>query len=143
MRYKAPTAPPRAADGEYRSLADIRHALRRFLRFSEQAAERAGLTPQQHQALLAVRGWPGRDAITVGELADRLQVQPHSAVGLVDRLVAEGLLARRTDAADRRRIRLEVTAGGRRILARLSAAHRDELRRLRPQLVAMLESLGP
>jgi DNA-binding MarR family transcriptional regulator len=143
MRY---VMPPRAApvgDGSYRTLAAFRYALRRFLRFSEQAAERAGLTPQQHQALLAVRGWAGTLPITVGELAEQLQVQHHSAVGLVDRLVAEGLVVRRTDTADRRRIRLAVTAGGRRLLAKLSSAHRDELRQLRPQLVAMLESLGP
>lgn len=143
MRYVAPRAPAPVADDDYRTLAAFRSALRHFLRFSEQAAERAGLTPQQHQALLAVRGWPGPAAITVGDLARQLQVQPHSAVGLVDRLVAEGLLSRRTDSADRRRIRLEVTAGGRRLLAKLSSAHRDELRRLRPHLVAMLESLGP
>ena len=72
---------------QYENLAAFRFALRKFLRFSEDAAGAAGLTPQQHQALLAIKGFPGRDHVTVGELAERLQIKPHSAVGLIDRLV--------------------------------------------------------
>ena len=77
---------------EYESMAAVRYALRRFLRFSEDGAKAVGLTPQQHQALLAIKGYPARDSVTVGELAERLQVRHHSAVGLVDRLEALGLV---------------------------------------------------
>ena len=77
---------------QYEMLAAFRYALRQFLHFSEEAAHAAGITPQQHQALLAVKGFRGRDCVTVGELAERLQLRHHSAVGLVDRLVAEGLM---------------------------------------------------
>lgn len=134
-----PRRPARARD--YELLAEFRYAMRRFLAFSERAAGAAGLTPQQHQALLAVRGFPGRDRASVGELAERLQVRHHSAVGLVDRLEQRGLLARERSTDDARRVLLAVTPRGERILARLSAAHRDELRRLRPHLVGLLEGL--
>lgn len=135
-----PRSPVRARD--YELLAEFRYALRRFLAFSERAAGGAGLTPQQHQALLAVKGFPGRDRASVGELAERLQVRHHSAVGLVDRLEQAGLLARQRSPDDARRVLLAVTPRGERLLARLSAAHRDELRRLRPHLVALLEHLN-
>src|SRR5260221_2588954 len=77
---------------QYETLAAFRYALRRFIRFSEKAAEVAGITPQQHQALLAIKGFPGRDRVAVGELAERLQLHHHSTVGLIDRLVAEKLV---------------------------------------------------
>src|SRR5689334_6674231 len=115
---------------EYETLADFRYALRQFLSFSEQAAEQAGLTPQQHQALLAIMGFPGREQVTVGELAERLQIRHHSAVGLVDRLVTQGMVERSQATADRRQVYITVSSGGRELLAQLSAAHRDELRRL-------------
>src|SRR6202044_268812 len=76
---------------DFEMLASFRYELRRFLHFSEGAAREAGLTPGQHQALLAVKGFPGKDRITIGELAERLQVAHHSAVGLVDRLAANDL----------------------------------------------------
>ncbi|MEO6753630.1 MAG: helix-turn-helix domain-containing protein, partial [Chthoniobacteraceae bacterium] len=79
----------RLSKSQYEVLAAFRFALRRFLRFSEDAATAAGITPQQHQALLAIKGFPARDRVTVGELAERLQIRHHSAVGLIDRLVAE------------------------------------------------------
>lgn len=132
-----PRRPARARD--YELLAEFRYAMRRFLAFSERAAGAAGLTPQQHQALLAVKGFRGR--VGVGELAERLQLRHHSAVGLVDRLEQRGLLARERSTDDARRVLLAVTSRGERILARLSAAHRDELRRLRPHLVGLLEGL--
>src|SRR5579862_5258142 len=95
---------PKVTKAEYEALAGFRHALRLFLRFSEEAALAAGLTPQQHQALLAIQGFPERDYVTVGELAERLQVRHHSAVGLIDRLVTQGLAARRISETDRRQV---------------------------------------
>src|SRR5688572_26743677 len=117
------------SDAEYETLAAFRYALRRFLRFSEEAAQEAGLTPQQHQALLAIKGFPGRDRVTISELAERLQIRHHSAVGLVSRLVAQGLVTREQDSADRRQVYVALTESGTEMLERLTAAHREELRR--------------
>lgn len=139
MRYIAKGAGD-VSDREYRVLAAFRYTLRHFLRFSEQAAEAVGLTPHQHQALLAVRGAEG--PVTVGALAEQLQVRHHSAVGLVDRLVRGGLLERRPVPADRRAVRLALTARGGRLLERLTAAHRQELSRIRADLIRPLEHLG-
>ena len=91
----------RITKSHYELLSALRHALRRFLRFSEEAAHAAGLEPQQHQALLAIKGFPGRDHASIGELAERLQVRHHSAVGLIDRLARRGLVRRAPAAADR------------------------------------------
>lgn len=128
--------------GDYRLLAEFRHVLAKFLAFSEAAARRAGLSPRQHQALLAIRGHPGADDVTVGYLSERLGIRPHSAVGLVDRLAASGYLARRVDRKDGRRIRLALTARGRRTLAGLSTVHREELRRITALLEPVLAELG-
>ncbi len=128
---------------DYEALAAFRYALRQFLRFSEEAAETVGLTPQQHQALLAIRGFPGRDQVTIGELAERLQIRHHSAVGLVDRLVAQKLLARESSGSDRRQVYVRLTPGGLNALEQLSAAHRAELRRIGPQLSQLLAQLSP
>ena len=106
--------------------------------FSEDAARAAGLTAQQHQALLAIHGFPGRDRVVIGELAERLNVRHHSAVGLIDRLSAKALVRRRRDALDGRRVLIELTARGRSLLAGLSLAHRNELRRLAPLLIRLL-----
>ena len=127
---------------DYRTLAEFRYLLRQFLAFSEDAALRSGLTPQQHQALLAIKGFPGRDRVTVGELAERLGIRHHSAVGLVDRLAARALVRRQVDSADRRQVRIELTQQAEKRLARLSLAHRDELRRLSPLLRAVLKQLS-
>src|SRR5690349_23686440 len=129
----------RVSDREYQTLAAFRAALRRFQHFSEEAARGAGLTPQQHQAMLAVRG--AAEAMTVGALAEQLQVRHHSAVGLVDRLAAQDLVERVRGDGDRREVRLALTGRGEEILASLSATHRAELRRLGPQLAALLASL--
>src|ERR1039458_6961028 len=104
---------------QYEMLAAFRYALRQFLHFSEEAAHAAGITPQQHQALLAVKGFPGRDCVTVGELAERLQLRHHSAVGLVDRLVAERLMARSPSARDRRQVYVQLD----RKSTRLNSSH--------------------
>lgn len=127
-------------DESYRALADFRHELRRFLRFSENAARDAGLTPQQHQALLAIRAAPdGR--MLVGELAERLLLRPHSASELVARLESQGLAVRAPDAADRRHVHIRLTERAATILASLSAAHRAELQRSGPMLHRLLEEL--
>ena len=136
-----PTKPPKIAKAEYETLAALRYALRRFLRFSEEAAHAAGLTPQQHQALLAIKGFPGRDYITISELAERLQLRHHSTVGLVDRLVASRLAARTRDPTDRRQVRLALTARGETLLEKLSSAHKEQLRRMSPQIELLLERL--
>jgi DNA-binding MarR family transcriptional regulator len=137
------SASRRLTHADYQALAQLRYLLRRFAAFSEAAARRAGLTAQQHQALLAVRGFPGRARASVGELAERLQLRHHSAVGLVDRLAVRGLLRRHYDRADRRRVLLTVTPRGQAHLARLSRAHRAELARLAPLLQSVLKRVGP
>jgi DNA-binding MarR family transcriptional regulator len=129
------------AKRDYETLAEFRHVLRQFGAFSEAAARRAGLTAQQHQALLAVKGFPGRDAVTVGDLAERLNLKHHSVVGLVDRLSARGLIQRRHDEADRRRVMIALTAQAETLLLELSLAHRDELRRLAPLLRTLLQGM--
>ncbi|HEV2208439.1 MAG TPA: MarR family transcriptional regulator [Verrucomicrobiae bacterium] len=126
---------------QYETLAAFRYALRRFLHFSEQAAHDAGLTPQQHQALLAIKGFPARDRVTVGELAERLQLQHHSAVGLVDRLVSEKLVGRSPSAEDRRQVFVQLTPRGEKVLNRLSSAHTRQLNRLGPELNRLLQQL--
>jgi len=127
---------------EYETLAAFRYALRIFLRFSESAAEEVGLSPQQHQALLAIQGYPGREIVSIGELAERLQIRHHSAVGLVNRLEAQGLIERRPAEEDRRQVLVSLTPHGMELLERLSASHRQELRRLQPHLHALLAALG-
>jgi DNA-binding MarR family transcriptional regulator len=126
---------------DYRALAGFRHALRQFLAFSEDAAAKAGLTPAQHQALLAIKGMPGAGQISVGDLAQWLGVRHHSCVGLVERLVALGLIAKQADPADRRRVFLKLTAKAERKLEALSAVHRDELRQRAGTLGALLKAI--
>ena len=123
------------------TLAEFRYALRKFLRFSENAAHAAGPTPQQHQAMLAIKGFPDRDSINVGELAERLQIVHHSAVGLVDRLVAVKYVRRAHDKNDRRQVNLTLTARGEAVLAKLSAMHHEQLRRIGPELSRLLKGL--
>lgn len=131
----------RLTDRDYEALASFRRAVRVFLRFSDDAARDAGLTPNQHQLLLAIRASRESGPPTIGEVADALQLQHHSAVELVGRAVEAGLVSRKVDARDRRRHRLVLTAVGRRKLAALTAAHRQELRRFRDQLSAVLHIL--
>lgn len=127
---------------EYVHLAAFRYALRRFLRFSEDAVRPLGIEPQQHQALLAVEGFPGRERITLGELAEQLQIRPHSAVGLVNRMVDQKLMTRKVGALDRRQVHVSLTAHGKDILEKLSGLHREELRRLGPHLNDLLGRLS-
>jgi len=113
--------------GDYEQLLRFRTALRRFLRWSEAEATAAGLTPAQHQLLLAIRGHAGRAEPTIGDVAETLLLRHHSAVGLVDRAEAAGLVRRRVDRNDARVVRLTLTAAGSRRLASLTDAHLDEL----------------
>jgi len=128
----------RLRDDEYQALARLRYLLRVFLRFSEDAARDEGLTPQQHQLLLAVRGFEGDRSPTVGEVADMLQLQQHSVVELVDRAEDAGLIRRQPDKSDRRRQLLSVTDHGETHLARLAPLHQAELRRFRDEINLLL-----
>lgn len=127
------TAEPAAgmAKQQYEALSEFRYQLRRFLHFSENAARAEGLTPQQYLLLLHVRGMPGRDWATVGELAERLQIQHHGAVALLTRCEEQGLVERRKNEQDRRQVEVHLTASGEAYLARLAARHEAELRSLR------------
>jgi DNA-binding MarR family transcriptional regulator len=128
----------RLSQVEYRRLAEFRYLIRCFLEFSEVAAVRAELTSRQHQALLMIKGAPEGILPTIGYLAERLRVQHHSAVELVDRLAEAGLITREPDAVDRRRVQLKLTRAAETRLGRLSASHLDELQRLRPALLQLL-----
>jgi DNA-binding MarR family transcriptional regulator len=129
-------APPRPLDkGEYEQLADFRFALRSYLRFSEQTVRRHGMSPQQYQLMLAIKGYPGREWASVKELAERLQLKHHSVVELADRAVRQGLVERTPDPDDARAVRVVLTDEGERALGLLSALHRDELRRIGRALV--------
>jgi DNA-binding MarR family transcriptional regulator len=119
---------------DFEALAQFRFGIRRYLRFSEETVRRDGLTPQQYQLMLALKGFPGRDWATVREIADRLQLRHHSVVELINRAQAEGLVERGPDPHDRRLVRVFLTDHGERVLARLSALHRAELHRLQPML---------
>ncbi|MBC9033795.1 MarR family transcriptional regulator [Sphingomonas sp. JC676] len=128
-------------DDDYVALAGFRHALRQFLAFSEGRAAERGLTPQQHQALLAIRGAVGAP-VSVGYVADRLILKPHSATGLVDRLEALDLVTRKPSPDDRRQALLALTPKAEALLGQLSATHREEIKRLRPMLTELLDRLG-
>jgi DNA-binding MarR family transcriptional regulator len=138
---RAPRAEARVSDREYEMLASFRHTLRRFLSFSEEAARLVGLTPQQHQALLAIKGFRGQGELTIGDLAEALQIKHHSAVGLVDRLVDQGLAGRVQAAGDRRQVLVALTSHGLELLDDLTSAHRRELRRVGPELRTLLARL--
>lgn len=124
---------------DYRALAGIRRSMRQFLEFSAQAARDAGLTPAQHQALLAIKGMT--EPVTIGSLAAWLGIRHHSAVGLVDRLAKGKLVARAPDPDDRRRMRLALTPRADAKLAALSQVHRAELRRFSTALRPFLDVL--
>ena len=126
--------PHELAPHDHEFLAELRYLLLRYSGFREQAANKAGLAPRQHQALLVINGYPGGGRVSIGDLAGRLGIRHHSAVGLVDRLASRGNLSRREDPHDRRRMFLKRTASGERVLAGLSAAHSRELRHVAPLL---------
>ncbi|TSE09419.1 winged helix-turn-helix transcriptional regulator [Mesorhizobium intechi] len=124
---------------DYQRLSEFRYLIRRFLEFSQLQAEDAGLTPRQHQALLAIKGYPGGGPVTVGDLAERLRIRHHSAVELINRLSDAGLVVRDQDKDDHRRVLLRLTGRADDCLAELSAAHLDELSRIEPMLRRLLD----
>jgi DNA-binding MarR family transcriptional regulator len=132
----------RLAKSEYETLAAFRYALRRFVHFSEEAAEAAGVTAQQYQALLAIKGFPGREKVTVGELAERLQLRHHSAVGLIDRLAREKLVIRAPSSGDHRKVLIQLTTRGETIVEKIASLHRKQLRQIGPEITTLLERLG-
>jgi DNA-binding MarR family transcriptional regulator len=138
MNDSIPAAGP---DPLLRTLADFRYELRRFLHFSECAAFEVGLQPQQHQLLLQVAGASEGMAVTIAYAAERMGLKHNSAVELVDRSVREGLLTRKTDADDRRRMILHVTHRGKQLLGRLSGDHARELNELGPRLERVLRQI--
>jgi len=123
---------------DYESLAELRYQLRCFLSFSEQAARAAGLEPRQHQLMLSLKGLPSDARPTIGELAERMQIQHHSTVELVNRLSAAGYVRRRRDGEDRREVLLALTSKGEKVLRELSLHHRAELGSAGPALVGAL-----
>ncbi len=133
----------RLTDADYEDLLTLRTGLRRFLRWSEQQAESAGITPAQHQLLLAIRGHPDPRGPTIGEVADYLLLRHHSAVGLIDRADDAGLLERVRDDDDHRLVRLKLTNAGSKRLESLSAQHLEELKRLGLKLPGAWRGLMP
>ena len=128
---------------EYQALAEFRYRIRQFLHFSEQVARTAGIEPQQHQLMLAIKGFPDGEPATITDLADRLQLQHHSVVELVNRAEARGLVQRARGEADRRQVFIHLTDAGEGVLSELSRHHRGELRVAGPELVRSLNALLP
>jgi DNA-binding MarR family transcriptional regulator len=133
-------ARPRKAGGLYEGLAGVRFALRRFLAFSDVVTREAGVTSGQYQALLVIKTWPD-GAIVLRDLAEQMLLQHHGAVQLVDRLVRAGLVVRRSEATDRRKVLVVLTPKGSKILERLAAAHRRELLKHEALLAESLKRL--
>lgn len=124
---------------DYQVLAAFRYQIRQFLHFSEEVARKAGLNPQQHQALLALKGLPAGAEPNIGEIAAQLHIRHHSAVELIERLERTGFVRKRRGSGDRRRVRLETTARGEQVLEKLSLAHRAELESQGPDLIKALD----
>jgi DNA-binding MarR family transcriptional regulator len=127
---------------EYRALAEFRYQIRQFLGFSEEQVREAGMEPQQHQLLLAVKGLPDGITATIGELAERLQLKHHSTVELVNRLAKLGYVAREAGKQDRRQVIVHLTKSGANVLRRLSIAHHEELEIAGPRLAKSLRALA-
>jgi len=112
---------------DYERLAHFRYQLRRFLRFSEEATRRKGITVLQYLLMLQIKGFPGRQWATVGELAERLQAKHHGVVSLVSRCEAAGLVKRSASSSDKRRVEVRLTNTGGKCLEQLARLHRGEL----------------
>jgi DNA-binding MarR family transcriptional regulator len=126
---------------DFKAMAELRYQIRKFLRFSENAARQAGIEPQQHQLLLAIRGLPDAASPTIGVLAERMQLQHHSTVELVDRLVDRNFLCRLRSTNDRRQVLVKLTHDGENFLEKLSLHHLEELQSAGPTFVKVLNSL--
>ena len=136
---RASKSSPCLVKQDYELLAEFRYTLRKFLGFSETAALSRGVTAQQYQALLAIEGFPGRNWVTIGELAEQLRIAHHSTVGLVDRMEKLGLFLRTKPAEDKRRVHVTLTPDGVARLEELYLTHRKELRMIGPKLVGLLQ----
>ncbi len=137
---KRPTKRAASRTVDYGTLAEFRYQLRKFLAFSEAAAQQSGLTPQQHQALLAIKGFSNSEPISVGDLARFLLIRHHTAVELMDRMTKLGLLSRVVDVDDGRRVLVKLTRKGEQKLRTLSRIHFEELRSASPALTKILKS---
>ncbi|HUN88892.1 MAG TPA: MarR family winged helix-turn-helix transcriptional regulator [Terriglobales bacterium] len=123
---------------DFQALAEFRYNIRRFMRASEQILRPAGLKPQQYQLMLHIKGLPEGQQATIGDIAERLQIQHHSTVELVDRMSARGLIRRKRAGDDRRQVLLELTPKGEKVLREMANLHREELRNTGPALVGAL-----
>jgi DNA-binding MarR family transcriptional regulator len=112
----------------FEQLSEFRYQMRRFERFSERAARSHGITPLQYLMLLHIKGYPGREYANVGELAERLQAQPHGVVALVTRCEARGFVGRRQSERDGREVEVHLLKAGERLLVKLAGLHRAELK---------------
>ncbi|MBK8910192.1 MAG: MarR family transcriptional regulator [Chlorobi bacterium] len=128
----------RLSNEQFQTLASFRQALRKLLRTSEDAALAMGMTPQHHQALIVLRGTPDRALLTIGDLAERLQIKHHSTVGLVNRLAAHGYVVREQGKEDRRQVFVKLTKEGNSALDKLGEVHHHELEFITPKLMSML-----
>lgn len=132
---------PVLAISDFRSLAEFRYQIRRFVRFSEQAAREAGLEPQHYLFLLAVKGLPQDVRGSVGELAERMQLQHHSTVELVNRLEKQGLVHRKRSPKDRREVLISITAKGEKLVGELAMNHKRHLAQEGPELLQALRKV--
>jgi DNA-binding MarR family transcriptional regulator len=141
-KYSPATGGPESEE-VIRDLAQFRYTLRKFLRFSENAARQCGVTPQQHQLMLGVAGYTGHGSATVSELAEFLQERNHSVAGLIERAVQHGIVSRAQDKTDRRVVNVSLTASGKEILSKLSRLHQEEARRIQEFLGARNDTSPP
>lgn len=130
---------------DFQALAELRYRIRRFIRFSENAAREAAIEPQQHQLLLAVKGLPDGMKPTISVLAERMQLKHHSVVGLIDRLVERGLLIRLRATDDKRQVLIKLSHHGEVVLGKLALHHLHELQAMGSKFVTVLQSVieGP
>jgi len=134
-------SPRGSVSPNYKAMAEFRRQIRRFLRFSEETARAGGLEPQQYQLLLTLKGMDDDVVPRIGEIAERLQIQHHSTVELVDRLVRRGLIRRRRSDSDRREVILELTPRGDKVLQDLALRHWTEYRSMAPELIGSLKKV--
>jgi DNA-binding MarR family transcriptional regulator len=128
---------------DYSALAAFRYAMRKFLRASkEHLSAKAGLTPEQYEALLALKAFSGAEGLLVGELSERLQVKHHTAVSLTDKLLSRELVTKERGRTDRRRVHVKLTTAGSTLLASLAQIHLDELRARSPEMIEALRQLS-
>jgi DNA-binding MarR family transcriptional regulator len=132
------TTPNLLLPDDYEALANFRYAMRKFLSFSKHALAKADLTPEQYEAMLALKAFPGSAGSTIGQLGERLQVKQHTAVSLVDKLEAGGLVVRERGVDDRRHVYVRLTGTGSRVLAQVALLHRQEMRERSPEMIDAL-----